>query len=97
MATLNITEFQQIAKDPQGYRIPMVVGPYAKSQNVTYTTAQTATLKGNTKVVRFIADADAYLTFSGTATNSSMRLEANVAEYFAVSGGETVSVYDGTS
>lgn len=100
MATLNVVEFESLAEDAKGNLIPVGKGPFLASSNVTFTTSTASSaFNARTKFVRLIADADAYVVFgsSPTATATSMRIEANVAEYFGVIAGQAVAAYDGTS
>lgn len=98
MATLQITEYDKLAVDSGGHSVPVGLEKSLAVQNVTYSTATSSSaLNERTRIVRLIADVDAHVNFGGTATVSSTRLEANVAEYFGVHGGETISVYDGAS
>lgn len=102
MATLNITEYKELATDVRGRLIQAGDEPHTRSHNVTFTTASNSdTLKKSTRFVRLIANADAYIEFGATPTAvaGSMRIEANTAEYFGVSQVKElkISVYDGTS
>ncbi len=100
MAILNITEFRDLAEDSKGRQVQIGKFPAVRSQAVTYTTATDAlALRKRTRFIRVLADADAFLEFNGAATASSMKIEANVAEYFGVDGSKemTISVYDGSS
>ncbi len=100
MAILHIAEFQKLPKDAQNR--PMLiarVAPHAE-QNITYTSATaSAVFNPKTKFIRVIADAKAHLAFGGApvATVANMFIPANVAEYFAVTSGEKVSAWDGTT
>ena len=74
------------------------------TKTVTYTVStQSAALDKRTRFVRLIADADCHIAAgtNPTATSSSTRLEANVAEYFGVQSigttGTKLAAYDGTS
>jgi len=70
------------------------------NEQVTFTTsAQSSAFDGSADVVRFIADADAYLLFGAnpTALATSMYVPANTVEYFAIRPGEKLAIYDGSS
>ena len=102
MATLNVTEYANLSEDRNGTIMPVAKEPSLRSFNVTYTTSTASdTLKKGTRFVRLIADADAHIEFgeSPTATATSTRLEANIAEYFGVDGSQTLKIaaYDGSS
>lgn len=95
MANCQIVEFQGAQSDNQ---IP--VGKSINAvQNVTYTSAaNSAAMSAETKLIRVIADADVYLDFHGNAaTSSSLKLPANVVEYFGVEKGQVISCYDGST
>lgn len=101
MATLLITEMSAIIKDDNSRPVPVAVLPPIAEQSVTFTTStQSSTLNGATRFVRLIADADVHIAVgtNPTATASSMRLEADVAEYFGINqDGYKIAAYDGTS
>ena len=101
MAILSITEYSDLAQDAMGRVIQVGYHPAVTVQTVTYTTSTAATaFNGKTKLIRVIADADAYINIQPTsiaATATSTRIEANVAEYFGVHPGHVLQVYDGTS
>jgi len=105
MATLNITEFRDLAFDSRGNPVPVGdLDTVLTSQNVTYTTStQSATLDKRTRFVRVIADADCNIATgtNPTAAATDTRLEANVAEFFGVqpkgTTGTKIAAYDGTS
>lgn len=64
------------------------------SQNVSFsaTAANSSAFDASTDIVRLIATQDCRVSFIGTATSTSTRLKADVAEYFSVGGGQTISV-----
>ena len=107
MAIINIRFLQNLAKDSQGTTIPVgELGGKSGGEALTYTAA--TLMKGPfpkwARFIRVLADADAYLDIAvdPTATVNSLKIEANVAEYFGLSvqavraGTLTMSVYDGT-
>ncbi|NIT14784.1 MAG: hypothetical protein GTN99_11280 [Candidatus Dadabacteria bacterium] len=107
MANLNIVYYDKLAKDISGNVVLSGVEPSKGGEVVSYTTStQSAAFPDTVRLLRLIADADAYVVFGAdpTATASSpLRLEANVAEYFGISdsvkrvSGLKLAVYDGTS
>jgi len=104
MATLNITEYANISTDWKSNLVSSGEEPSITTQSVSYTTStQSADLQPKTRFVRLIADADVYIAFAPdpTATASSTRLEANVAEYFGVeivrNRDIKIAAYDGSS
>lgn len=100
MAFLYIQEYEDLAQDRAGNHIPAGNEPAVASQRVTFTVAaQSAAFDGRTRFVRLIADADAFVAFGDnpTATASSMKINADTAEYFGVRPGIKLSVYDGVS
>lgn len=102
MANLYITEFKNLSVDSKGNIIPIAQVPELRSHTVSFTTAASSdAFKKETKFVRLIADADAYIEFGSApvAVATSMKLEGNREEYFGVAHTKEmkVSVYDGTS
>ncbi len=108
MAILNVHYFQKLAKDSQGNTVPVgEAGGRSGGQAVTYTSAtqMTAPFPKWARFIRLLSDADAYIDIdpSPAATVNSMKIEANVAEYFGLdeqkvrAGDLTLSVYDGTT
>lgn len=69
------------------------------SQNVSFTgsAANSAAFNASTTVVRLIATQDCKVSADGAATSTSTRLKADVAEYFSVGGGQTLSVIRDTA
>lgn len=97
MADLYISEFSGTGIQ-QGVSVFSPKEPALANQKVSFTTAtDSSALNAKTRLVRLLASATAYVNFAGTATASSERLEANTEYVRAVNGGETISVYDGTS
>jgi hypothetical protein len=101
MATLNVTEYAELANYPVGVFL-MGVEPALARQSVTFTTStESSALQAGTRFLRLVADADAYLEFaaSPTATAASTRLKADTVEFIAVEPGQglKVAAYDGTS
>lgn len=99
MATLHISEYEDLIRDAKGAVIP-VATLKAPVQSITFTAStQSAALKANTKYVRVFADAKAHLAIgaSPTATVANMPIAANSAEYFGVDGGQIIAAYDGVT
>jgi hypothetical protein len=96
MAKLYVTEFGGIAAGPTPVGVtppiieqtPVAIGAEAKSAAFDYATV----------LVRLHADAICSIAFgtSPTASTSTMRMAANQTEYFAVKGGQKVSVISNT-
>ena len=104
MATLWITEYTNIAESFKGKPVLSGQEPAVTTQTVSYTTTtQSLDFQDVTRFVRLIADADVYVMFgeSPTATVSSTKLQADVAEYFGIerNRNETLrlAAYDGSS
>lgn len=105
MALLNITEYSDLAETRKGLDVPVGKEPAKRSKNLTYAAeAKSEALDKGTRFVRLIADADVHVVFdpegNATATGNSMRLEANVAEYFGINGKSgtcKISAYDGST
>lgn len=98
MATLWITEYDQIMKVPGGFA--QVGREPGTDSTVTFTTsAQSGAFADNTVMIRVQASAGCYLKFGAdpTATATSKPLAADVPEYFGVQAGHKVAAYDGTS
>ena len=94
MAKAHIQEYHELAEDGLGYRVPVGQEPAVAVQSVTYTTAtQSSALNSSTRFV------DAYVAFGDnpTADGDSMYLPVDTAEYFGVTPGTKISIYDGTS
>lgn len=90
MATLNITEFTNLA----AHNLPAMNAVGSTSQSVTIggTSVQCSALSPNVGVVRVVADADCYLAFgdSPTATTSDIFLPSGVVEYFGIASSSTL-------
>jgi hypothetical protein len=74
--------------------------PALANQAITFNTAtQSAALNTATKIVRLATDTQCYIEVGSnpTATANSMLLPASGVEYFGVTAGDKISVYDGTS
>ena len=104
MANLYITEFRRLAEDGRGRTIPVGELPPVTGQRVVFTTTTlSVVLAKATRFVRVIADADAFLAVGGAGTVatalSSLKIEADVAEYFGVDGTKELQIaaYDGSS
>lgn len=103
MATLRITEFPSLGF--AGSQVGLT--PSNAEQVITYTTStQSSAFQvdrpagAGTKLVRLYAVDDAYIVFgaSPTATTAAgMFLAAGTTEYFSVTPGHKLAVYDGVS
>ncbi len=113
MAKLHVSEYNAILKADVGEAsttdgvakadvavAQAVKEPAIAEQAVTFTTAtQSSAFNAATKIVRVAADAQCYIAFGAnpTATANSKLLPSFGVEYFGVTPGDKVSVYDGTS
>lgn len=100
MASMYISEYEDIGKDGKGWRAQMPLEPSVTTQKVTFTTAAaSAAFNDNTSYICVHLDADGHVTFgiAPTATVSHKKLIANTDYYFAVIKGQKVSAYDGSS
>lgn len=102
MATLHVTEFVGQGESQNRYNGEMSAAkvPGTANNNVTYTTsAQSSAFNAGTNLVRIMTEVDVYIAFGSnpTATTSDIKMLADTAEYFAVSPGDKVAAYDGTS
>jgi hypothetical protein len=99
MAKLYISEYSAV-RVSEGGLAQVGKEPAIEQTPVTFTSATLSAAFGDdTRIVRLVADADAWLLFgdSPVATANSKFLPANVIEYFGVNAGQKVSVYDGTT
>lgn len=104
MSTLYIREYNELARDLPGAKMPVGKEPALASQTVSFTTSSvqstafqsdgTVSAPGSTFLVRVISDADALLEFGAnpTAVATSILVKAGVAEYFGVVPGHKVAV-----
>ena len=106
MATLQITEFFNFAHEtahPASALLPGVIAlADATNQSLTFTsTKASAAFAASTNMIRVIASAVAHINVGvgPQSTAASLKLAANVPEYFAVPSGASykVSAYDGTT
>jgi hypothetical protein len=101
MATLHIREYAYLARDENGRLAQIGAEPAEAGQSVSFSTSsQSAAFQVDTRFVRVIADADAWLDFGAdptAATAGGLLVKANEAEYFGVVPGHKVAAYDGTS
>jgi hypothetical protein len=94
MAKLFITEFKAMENANDIGGVPQIAKLPGVDQVVTFTTStQSTAFAYNTRFVRVIADADCHIAYgtNPTATTSTMRLSAGVAEYFGVSTGDKIA------
>ncbi len=99
MSLLYVSEYKGV-RQVEGGLSQVGEEPATEQTPVTFTTAaQSAAFGAGVKVVRVIADANAWLLFGEdpTATANSKFLPANSVEYFGVIAGQKVSVYDGAT
>lgn len=99
MAKLHIQEYGGLVHTHGG-----VAGypkePALDSQVVTYTVNAVSNAFGdNTRLIRVVSDGLAFIVVGETpvATANSMRLPADVVEYFGVKPGDKIAAYDGVS
>lgn len=88
MPTLYITEFAGIQSDPFAASMNCAATPSLADQTVTFsgTSVQSATLNAATRVIRVVSDATCFkkIGTNPTATQTTVRLVADSAEYFSV-------------
>lgn len=96
MAKLHITEFQYMENANDIGGVPQIARLPGTTQVVTYTTSsvQSTAFGALTRFVRVISDTPCAVAYgtNPTATTSSMKLSANVAEYFGVATGNKIAV-----
>lgn len=92
MATARLT-LGIIGKDGAQVMLPI------SDEQVTFTSSAQSSAFDGVNIVRFIADADAYIVFNTnpTADANDMYIPANTIEYFAIRQGEKMAIYDGTT
>lgn len=89
MATLYITEFEQVAAGTNGLQVQAALQLPLAEQTVAITTStQSNALNAGTRLVRLHADAVCSVLFgtNPTALTTSMRMAAGQTEYFMVNG-----------
>lgn len=99
MAKLHVSEYGGLVQTSGGVS-PLVAEPPTAEQVVSYTTStQSSAFNANTKVIRLVADADAYIKVGAdpTADANDKFLPSGVVEYFYVQPGDKIAAYDGTS
>ena len=101
MATANISEYKEMAKDASGDNVAVPMEPAIETQSITYTSAAASVaFNKSTKFIRVVADAKAHFVVAGSPkdpTASSPFLPANLPEYFGVLQGHKIAFYDGVS
>lgn len=101
MAVAKITEYRHGSRQALSV-VSAGQEPSLAVQNISFTTAQpSAAFNAKTHLVRVKADAKVYIRVGKpgetVAIATDTDLEANVAEYFGVTPGYVISVYDGVS
>jgi hypothetical protein len=92
MATLYVTEYEDMARDAYGNVIQAGKEPAIASQTITVTSTSakvTNAFSGKTRFVRLNADAAMCVKFgssSVTAAQTDARMSADQTEFFGVSG-----------
>lgn len=96
MATLDITEYQELAFAGRGHLIPAGQEPAILNQQVAIgaSSAQSAALSDVTQFVRIHADVSCRIKIgtNPTASTSSMRMAAGGTEYLGVVPGLKIAV-----
>ena len=96
MANLNITEYGDFGKGPDGTPMQAGLEPALFTDNVSFTTStQSSAFNRKTRLVRLVSDTACYVKFgtNPTATTSTdCKLAANVVEFFCVPQGESYKV-----
>lgn len=101
MALAKITEYERAIRVGTSV-VPAGEEPSLTVQNITFTTATTsAVFSEKTSLIRVKADAKVHFRIGKpgetTAVASDTDMEAKCYEYFGVTPGYVISVYDGTS
>lgn len=91
MATLNLVEYSELAKDAGGNIVMVGIEPAVTTQNVTFsTTTQSSTLNASTRFVYLSSDTNCRVVFgtNPTATTSTgVRLVANTGMFIGLKEG----------
>jgi hypothetical protein len=91
MTTLYVREFQNLATDGDGFKVPAPREP-GVDQVIDYSAGEASiTLGATTKFVEISTNADCHYAFGSTATVNSMRLAAGGDVFKGVIGGTTLS------
>ncbi|MGI9484334.1 MAG: hypothetical protein ACR2RF_00310 [Geminicoccaceae bacterium] len=101
MAVAKITEYGKVILHGNSV-IPAGEEPSITTQNITFTTAAVSNpFNSRTRLIRIKADARCYFRIGKpgetTAVATDTDIEAKCHEYFGVTPGYVISVYDGTS
>lgn len=95
MATIYVTEFENLAVDQNGKVVLSGKCPPLNEQKKTFTTSTAidTAFNNKTRFVRIYVDAAAHIAFgaSPTATTSNMPIAADSPEYFGVNAGQKVA------
>lgn len=100
MAKLWITEFASLGRSGPGYWVPVASMPPVAEQVVDFTiSTPSLPFSNRTQFIRVVSDADAHLSFGDNplADVDSLRLPADLSEYFGVYQGTRLAAYDGVS
>lgn len=103
MAILYISEYDQLARDGQGYLMAAGLEPSLAEQqvNITGGSLQSSAFDPRTKIVRVHCDAVCHVAIgtNPTATTAVKRLAANQTEFFGVqahgAGSQKIAVIEG--
>lgn len=95
MAVVDITQYSHLAADESGKQIPVGREPSISNIQIAVTgsSAQTAAMHDNCRLVRVHTDVAIRVAFGSnpTAAATSMRLAAGQTEYFGVRPGEKMA------
>lgn len=92
MATLYITEYNQVGKDTREFPTYAPLEPALAESTITLSgsSQQSSDFNADTRIVRLVADAECHVAFasSPTATTSSQMIPANIPQFHSVTGGK---------
>ena len=95
MATLYISEYAEVRRNPAGGINPVVLEPPLAEQTVALsgTSAQSSAFGANTRFIRVHTDAICSILVGSnpTATTAKKRLPADHTEYFEVTPGDKIA------
>ena len=94
MAVLYITEFPDVGASAAGHRLAALPLDKATNKQLTFTAsaASSSALRGDTRVVRLVADAACAVKVGAGATSADTRLQANVEYDFIVDASSSTMV-----
>lgn len=102
MATAYIREYSNLLRDEGGNAVQAGLEDGNQTgQTVTFAiSTQSAAFQSNTRFIRITCDAEAFLDFGTNPTAvaaDGIQVQADVPEFFGVTPGQKVAIWDGVS